>query len=109
MSANFPKTLTELATSTKPHPVGVLRKAAEIASEMNDHEIWAELFATAAEDAETELAYAPVPDSRGLEHVWVHNSGSCGPIDECPCTLGAVLKASLAFVNVEIDAGAVTP
>lgn len=108
-AARYPKTLTDLAGSTSPHPVDVLRTAADLAAQMSDHEIWAEMFRAVADDADAELAYAPVPDTRGLEYAWVHSTGACGPIDECPCALGAVIKAALAFVNIEIDAGVVTP
>lgn len=98
----YSKTLTELAVTITPSPVDVLRTAADLAGQMNDHEIWAELFHHAADDADTDLAWSPVPDDRGLDYAWIHYGASCGPIDECPCTLGAVIKAALAFVNIEV-------
>ena len=113
--ARYPRTLAELAVSTAPTPVGVLRTAAGLAAQMNDHEIWAEMFRTVADDADTELGWTETPGDRkrvyggALDYVWVHYGGSCGPIDECSCALGAVLKAALAFLNVEIDGGWTPP
>lgn len=93
MTTRYPTTLAGLAVTTNPSPVAVLNRAAELADGA-----WAEAFRVAADEADTDLQWVPVPDTRDLDFHWVHYYNSCGPITECPCTFGAVLRAALNLV-----------
>jgi hypothetical protein len=104
----YPKTLTDLAGGIKPTPVDALRAAADLAATTPGSEFLKPLFTAAADDADIDLAWSPAPDDRSLDYAWTHYGASCGPIDECPCVLGAVIKAALAFLNIA-DSAAVTP
>lgn len=110
---SYPKTLAELAVSTNPSPVHVLRAAADLTAEMRDYEYFEPMFAAAAVDAESRLVLAPVRrvDSPEIKLTWMHDadSGDCGVIDECPCTLGAAIRAALTLVNIELSAGVALP
>lgn len=100
----YPKTMAELAVSTKPSPVELLRAAADLLAEANGYEFLEAMFATAADDADTDLAWSPAPDDRSLDYAWIHYGGSCGPIDECSCTLSAVIKAALELAAANTPA-----